>query len=198
VYVIDNPGLLSVGYLIYKHGSMTKIIKITKSYQNLPLESYITAALNFALLALWPFEKTSKSKIRICQSYIKTYLVGIPDMQATFITFCEKVLLVNRTLSVSNPFVIDPPAIWLNPMFKNGYSSTNEIHRLIRKNQVIQPHYLEGITTLSKGYWEFINQPKQPVLLKIHDRLYYLRQYGLISLLGQVTLKYILETKQLI
>lgn len=177
---------------------MTKIIKITKSYQNLTLESYIAAAWNFALVALWPFEKITKSKIKICQSYIKEYLLSVPDMQMSFITFCEKILLVNRTLSASNPFVIDPPAIWLNPAFDNGYSSTDELHRLIKKNQVISPHYLEGITALAKGYWEFVNQPKPPVLLNIHDRLYYLRQYDLIGLLGHVTLKYILVSKQLI
>jgi hypothetical protein len=198
VYVFDNPRLLTVGYLIYKDSSMTKIININKSYQPLTIESYITAAWHFVLLALWPFEKIKKDKIERCQYYIKSYLLAIPETQASFITFCEKVLLVNRTLSASPSVVIDPPAVWLNPNFAGGYASTDEIHRLIRINRIEPPHYLEGITVLAKGYWDFINQPTPPVLSKIHDRLYSLRQYDLISLLGHVTLKYILVSKQLI
>lgn len=177
---------------------MTKIIKFTNTYKKLSLQDYIVAAWNLALLALWPFEKTSKSKVRICQSYIKGYLLGMPDMQASFKTFCEKVLLINRTLSVTNPYIIDPPMIWLNPNFLNGYSSTDDLHNLIKKNRDAPAHYIEGIAVLAKGYWEFINQPSSSVLLKIHDRLYYLRQYDLINLLGQVTLKHILVCKQLI
>lgn len=177
---------------------MFKIIPITKSYQNPSLESYIVAAWNFAQLALWPFEKNTKSRAKICRSYIRRYLLSIPDIQLSFITFCEKILLINRTLSVSNPYIIDPPTIWLNPDFKEGYPSTDELHKLLRKNRDVPAHYIEGITSLAKGYWNFINQPSSSVLLKIHDRLSYLRQYDLISLLGQVTLKYILVSKQLI
>lgn len=184
--------------MVYKDSSMTKIINIKKSYQPLTIDSYIAATWHLALLALWPFEKIKKYKIERCQSYIKAYLLSIPDMQASFITFCEKVLLINRTLFASNSYIIDPPVVWLNPDFTDGYASTDELHRLIKKNRVVLPHYLEGITVLAKGYWDFINQPASPVLLKIHDRLYNLRQYDLISLLGHVTLKYILVSKQLI
>jgi hypothetical protein len=198
VHVFDNRGLLTVRYLIYKDSSMTKIVNITKSYQRLTLENYIAAAWNFALLALWPFEKIKKDKIERCQSYIRSYLLDIPEMQASFITFCEKVLLINRTLSVSSAAIIDSPVVWLNPDFIDGYASTEGLHRLIKKNRAVPPHFLEGITVLAKGYWDFINQPTPPVLSKIHDRLYYLRQYDLISLLGHVTLKYILVSKQLI
>lgn len=176
---------------------MTKIININKSFQSLTLENYITTAWNFALLALWPFEKLTKYKIKRCKSYIKTHLLSEPDMQASFITFCEKVLLVNRTLSIPNQSIIDPPSIWLSPYFKNGFVTSNELHRLL-KSYAVLPHHLEGITVMAKGYWDFINQPGQSVLLKLHDRLYGLKQYGLISLLGQVTLKYILVSKQLI
>jgi hypothetical protein len=184
--------------LVYKDSNMTKIINITKSYQRLTIENYIAAAWNFALLALWPFEKIKKDKIERCQSYIRSYLLDIPEMQASFITFCEKVLLINRTLSASSAAIIDSPVIWLNPDFTGGYASTDGLHRLIKKNRAVPPHYLEGITVLAKGYWDFINQPTSPVLSKIHDRLCYLRQYDLISLLGHVTLQYILVSKQLI
>jgi hypothetical protein len=177
---------------------MTKIINITKCYQPLKLESYIVAAWHFALIALWPFEKIKKDRIKRCQSYIKSYLLTTPEIQTSFITFCEKILLINRTLSVSPTPIIDPPTVWLNPDFADGYSATDELHRLIKNNRVMPPHYLEGITVLAKGYWDFINQPTSPILLKIHDRLYNLRQYDLISLLGHVTLKYILVSKQLI
>ena len=177
---------------------MTRIIKITKNFQPLTLESYIVAAWNFALLALWPFDKIKKDSIKRCQAYIKGHLLSTPDMQASFITFCEKMLLIKKVLSVSKSSIIDPPVIWLNPDFTAGYSSTGELHRLIKKNRRAIPHHLEGITVLAKGYWDFINQPTPHVLLKIHKRLYYLRQYELISLLGHVTLKYILVSKQLI
>lgn len=177
---------------------MTKIIPIGKRKENLRLESYITAAWHFALIALWPFEKISKSRVRICQSYIRRYLLSNSDIQTSFVTFCEKVLLINRTLSITNPFIIDPPVVWLNPDFEDGYASTEELHRIVKKNRDVPAHYLEGISVFANGYWEFINQPTSSVLLKIHDRLYYLRQYGLISILGHVTLKYILVTKKLI
>jgi hypothetical protein len=176
---------------------MTKIININTRFQILSLDSYITAAWNFALIALWPFEKFKKEKTKRCKSYIKYYLISSPDMEASFITFCEKILLVNRTLSATSQSIIDSPPVWFNPYFKRGYASTNDLHRLL-KSSVVQPDYLEGITVLANGYWDFINQPAPSALLKIHDRLYDLRQYGLISLLGQVTLKYILVSKQLI
>jgi hypothetical protein len=108
------------------------------------------------------------------------------------------VLLLNRTLSVTNPYIIDPPIIWLNPNFLDGYASTNKLHCLIKRNRDVPAHHIEGITVLAKGYWDFINHPTSSVLLKIHDRLCYLRQYDLISLLGQVTLKHILVCKQII
>ncbi len=177
---------------------MTKVINIATGYPVLSIESYIAAAWQFALLALWPFEKIKRDKTVRCHNFIKLHLLSIPETQASFITFCEKVLLINRTLSATSPIVIDPPAVWLNPDFANGYASTEELHRLIKKNRVEPPHYLEGITVLAKGYWDFINQPTSRVLLKIHDNLYRLRQYNLISLLGQLTLKYILLSKQLI
>jgi hypothetical protein len=177
---------------------MTKIINITKSYQRLTIENYIAAAWNFALLALWPFEKIKKDKIERCQSFIRSYLLDIPEMQASFITFCEKILLINRTLSASSDIIIDSPGIWLNPDFAGGYASTDGLHRLIKKNRAVPPHYLEGITVLAKGYWDFINQPSSQQLVKIHNRLYNLRQYDLINLVGHVTLKYILLSKQLI
>jgi hypothetical protein len=177
---------------------MTKIIQLKNRFQKLTTDVYIAAAWNFALIALWPFEKISKSRVRICQSYIRRYLLSNPDIQVSFITFCEKVLLINRTLSITNPYIIDPPIIWLNPDFKDGYASTDELHILITKNRDVPAHYLEGITCLANGYWDFINQPTSSVLLKIHERLFYLRQYDLISLLGQVALKYILVSKKLI
>jgi hypothetical protein len=177
---------------------MSKIVKITKSYQHLTLESYIVAAWNFALLALWPFEKIKKDSIKRSQAYIKEHLSSTPDMQTSFITFCEKVLLIKKVLAASKFSHIDPPVIWLNPTFTAGYSSTGELHRLIVNNRGALPHYLEGITVMAKGYWDFINQPTPLVLMKIHKRLYYHRQYELISLLGHVTLKYILVSKQLI
>jgi hypothetical protein len=177
---------------------MTKIINITKCYQPLKIESYIVAAWQFALLALWPFEEINNNKVKRCQSYIKSYLQSIPETQASFITFCERILLIKRTLSASPPNIIDPPALWLNPDFTSGYAATDELHRLIKKNRVKPPHYIEGITVLAKGYWDFINQPTTLELSKIHDRLYNLRQYDLISLLSYVSLKYILVAKQLI
>jgi hypothetical protein len=198
VYIIDNLLFPAVGYLIYKDSNMSKIIQLNKRFQKLTTDVYTAAAWNFALIALWPFEKYSKSKARTCQSYIKRYLLSTPDIQTSFITFCEKVLLINRTLSITNPYIIDPPIIWLNPDFKAGYTSTDELHILIRKKRDVPAHYLEGITCLAKGYWDFINQPTPSILLKVHDRLLYLRQYDLKSLLGQVTLKYILVSKQLI
>ena len=177
---------------------MTRIIKITKSYQHLPLESYIAAALNFALLALWPFEKIKKDSIKRCQAHIKGHLLSTPDMQASFTTFCERVLLIKKVLAASRFSNIDPPVIWLNPSFTTGYSSTEELHRLINNNRGRLPHHLEGITVMAKGYWDFIHQPAPYVLSKMHKRLYYLRQYELVSLLSHVTLKYILVSKQLI
>jgi hypothetical protein len=176
---------------------MTKIININRNFQSLTLESYITTAWHFALLALWPFEKVKKERIKRCKSYIKGYLLNGPDMQASFITFCEKILLVNRTLSATSQSISDSPAIWLNPSFKSGFATAEELHRLL-KSSAVHPHYLQGITVLAKGYWDFINRPAPSVLLKTHNRLYHLRQYGLISLLSQVTLKYILVSKQLI
>ena len=198
MFAIDKACSNAVGYLVYKDSNMTKIINIKKSYQPLTIENYTASAWDFALLALWPFEKTKQDKAKRCQTYIKAYLLSVPDMQASFITFCEKVLLVNRALLASSTPIIDSPQIWLNPVFKKGYSSTDELHILINKNRISPPHYLEGITVLAKGYWEFINKPTSSVLLKVHDRLYSLRQYDLIRLLSHVTLKYILVSKQLI
>lgn len=183
--------------MIYKDSNMTKIISITKSYPSRSIEDYTAAAWSFALLALWPFEKVKREKAKRCQSYIKAYLLGVPDLKISFITFCEKILLVNRTLSASNT-TIDSPQLWFNPVSKSGYPSTDELHKLINKNRISPPHYLEGITVLAKNYWDFVNKPMPFVLLKTHDRLQSLRQYDLIRLLGHLTLKHVLLTKQLI
>jgi hypothetical protein len=176
---------------------MTKIINITKSYQTRSIEDYTAAAWSFALLALWPFEKIKREKAKRCQSYIKAYLLSVPDLNISFIIFCEKILLVNRALLASNA-VIDSPQLWLNPVSKNGYSSTEELHKLINRNRISPPHHLEGITVMAKFYWDFINKPTPLVLLKAHDRLESLRQYDLIRLLGHVTLNHILLSKRLI
>jgi hypothetical protein len=177
--------------------SMAKIINITQSYQSLKIDSYLAAAWHFALVALWPFEKIKKEKITRCQSFIKLYLQAFPETRTSFITYCEKILLFNRMQSVTDK-IIDPPGIWFNPKFSDGYASTDELHRLIKKKRVVPSHHLQGISVLAKGYWDFINQPSPPVLLKMHDRLFNLRQYDLINLLSQVTLKHILVSKKLI
>jgi hypothetical protein len=160
---------------------MSRIIPITPP--DLTTERLCSAAWEFAHAVLWAEQPLSNDERQRSIDLIKQHLNHPSVTEASFSSFCERILLAREAQLTGGSSYLPQPSVWLHPGYNEGYSMTMHEHRQLQKKRADVAGYRKEYAVLLTGYYKYSFSQRCAAIRVCRRHLLRLNAYGLLTLL---------------
>lgn len=133
--------------------------KNNHSKRNPNVKELAKAGWNLCHTILWSNQEFNESEIELAQDLIEKHLLKAINVNARFVSFCERVQMAYQYLQQNPNRFVPHPLKWLSPFYEYGFCGTKDWYmNMVHERTLIPVHRFE-LRVMAEAYWQYVFEP---------------------------------------